>query len=51
MFYPGRGALVMHNGEAVGVIGTLHPEVLQSFEVPFVASVFEVHMESFLKAL
>jgi phenylalanyl-tRNA synthetase beta chain len=53
-FFPGRGAKVyFRSGEdaearVIGAIGALHPEVMNSFEIPFAASSVEINAEVFL---
>ena len=40
--HPGRSAAVFLHGERVGVIGELHPALVQSLELPLAPVVFEV---------
>lgn len=53
-FFPGRGAKIFfraRKGEepkAIGSIGVIHPEVLQSFDIPYAASAVEINAEVFL---
>jgi len=53
-FFPGRGAKVYFRSaedaeaKVVGAIGVLHPEVMNSFEIPFAASSVEINAEVFL---
>lgn len=53
-YFPGRGAEI-HFREApgkppvvLGSLGVLHPEVLASFEIPYVASSLEIDLEVFV---
>ncbi len=41
-FIKGRCAYIMKNGEKIGVMGELHPEVLENFELPCPVAYFEV---------
>lgn len=45
---PKRRANVVYNGEVVGAVGWLHPEVLSNFQIPYPCSTFEVDLEAFL---
>eukprot|EP00002_Diphylleia_rotans_P013713 TRINITY_DN2674_c0_g1_i1.p1 TRINITY_DN2674_c0_g1~~TRINITY_DN2674_c0_g1_i1.p1 ORF type:complete len:594 (+),score=133.82 TRINITY_DN2674_c0_g1_i1:64-1845(+) len=47
-FFDGRCADIICNGNKVGVIGVVHPEVLDKFDVPFACSLFEMDVEPFL---
>ncbi|CAI5755988.1 unnamed protein product [Candida verbasci] len=53
-FFPGRGAKVYfrskEDGEVkeIGQIGVLHPEVMNSFDIPYAASSVEINAEVFL---
>ena len=40
--HPGRCAVVLDAGQAVGVVGELHPRLQQKFELPGAAVVFEI---------
>ncbi|KAJ3076029.1 hypothetical protein HDU98_005978 [Podochytrium sp. JEL0797] len=47
-FFPGRRADVFYNGNKIGYLGIVHPEVCQNFEVPFATSALEITIEPFL---
>ncbi|KAG7192267.1 phenylalanine--tRNA ligase subunit beta [Scheffersomyces spartinae] len=53
-YFPGRGGSVIfrvqegEEGKRIGSIGTLHPEVMSSFEIPYAASAVEINAEVFL---
>lgn len=53
-YFPGRAAKVMFRAKeggdvvVVGTLGTLHPEVLAAFDIPFAAAAVEVNLEVFL---
>jgi len=48
-FLEGRCAQVVRsNGQKVGVFGTVHPEVLESFELDFPTSAADIDIEAFL---
>ena len=42
--HPGRGCDVLINGEVVGYLGELHPVVMQNYDLPQKAVVFELDM-------
>lgn len=48
MYFPGRQAEILYQGKVVGSFGIVHPEVLDKFEVPNVASLIELNIEPFL---
>ncbi|RLE53813.1 MAG: phenylalanine--tRNA ligase subunit beta [Candidatus Methanomethylicota archaeon] len=41
-FIPGRTAAIIVNGEAVGIIGEIHPQVLNNFELEVPVVAFEI---------
>ncbi len=47
-FFPGRSAQVIVDGNVVGKIGVIHPEVLQKFDLTNPCSAFEINMQYFL---
>ena len=48
-YFPGRCAEVVgREGEVVGHLGVLHPEVLGAFELNMPASALELNIEPFL---
>ena len=48
-FHPGRCALVKAGGNAVGVVGELHPRMQQRYELPAPAVLFELLVEPLLE--
>ncbi|MBV1774159.1 phenylalanine--tRNA ligase subunit beta [Burkholderiaceae bacterium DAT-1] len=42
--HPGRAARVLINGEAVGVIGELHPQWVQAYDLPAAPVMFEIQL-------
>ncbi|HTZ00568.1 MAG TPA: phenylalanine--tRNA ligase subunit beta, partial [Rhodocyclaceae bacterium] len=49
--HPGRAATVFLDGKAVGVVGELHPQWVQKYELGPAPSVFEIELEALLAAL
>ncbi|KAF4729246.1 hypothetical protein FOZ62_004792 [Perkinsus olseni] len=49
--FPGRQAKVMVGDVCIGILGVLHPEVLEHFDMSFPASVLEITLEPFLEWL
>ena len=47
-FFPGRSAEVVYNGESIGVMGVLHPDVLRKFEIVNPCAALEINIECFL---
>jgi len=47
-FLPGRRADIILNEQKIGVIGVIHPEVLDSFKIPYPISGFEICIEHFV---
>jgi len=47
-FFPGRRADIIVNGEKVGVLGSLHPEVLEQYHIPYPCAAIEVFVEPFV---
>jgi len=45
-FLPGRGAEVVVDGHAIGILGELHPEVLESWGVKMPASYLELRVDA-----
>jgi phenylalanyl-tRNA synthetase beta chain len=45
---PGRQAAIFVNGQRLGVIGELHPEVSQAFEIPYQVYLFEMDITALL---
>jgi len=48
VFLSGRSADIILNEKKVGVIGIIHPEVLEKYEIPFLCSALEIDIEPFL---
>eukprot|EP00177_Eucheuma_denticulatum_P004484 GFKZ01008153.1.p1 GENE.GFKZ01008153.1~~GFKZ01008153.1.p1 ORF type:complete len:592 (-),score=85.13 GFKZ01008153.1:2014-3789(-) len=47
-FFEGRRANVLYNGDTIGVVGWVHPEVLSNFSLSYPCSAMEFDLESFL---
>ena len=47
-FFPGRSAEIVVNGDVIGKIGVIHPDVLHKFELPNPCSAFEINIQYFL---
>ena len=47
-YFPSRCAEVVVNGEAIGQIGVLHPDVVTAFDLSMPCSAFEINIEPFL---
>jgi len=51
IFSPGRGAMILVQGQTVGSLGELHPRVAESFDISSrPVSLFEIDLESLLPA-
>lgn len=48
-YHPGRTARVYVKGKDAGIIGELHPRVLESYELPERVAVFELDLELIMK--
>lgn len=48
-FHPGRCALIKLEGTPIGVLGEIHPEWVQKYELPLVPIAFEIELEALLK--
>ncbi|WP_299161487.1 phenylalanine--tRNA ligase subunit beta [Accumulibacter sp.] len=48
--HPGRSALVLVAGKAIGVIGELHPQWQQKYELPQAPVIFEVDLDAVVMA-
>lgn len=46
--HPGRAADIILNGEVIGILGELHPQWLQSYDLPAPALVFELQCSALL---
>jgi len=47
-FFPGRHAQVIVSGQNIGVIGVLHPNVIEQFGLKLPCSVLEINIEPFV---
>lgn len=47
-YFPGRCAAIFLDGQRIGQLGVLHPEVLSGFEIPYLCSAVEFELESLL---
>jgi phenylalanyl-tRNA synthetase beta chain len=48
--HPGQSANVLQEGQWIGVIGALHPEWVQKYELPLTPVVFEITLEAAMRA-
>ncbi|MFL0802274.1 MAG: phenylalanine--tRNA ligase subunit beta [Agarilytica sp.] len=48
--HPGQAAEIFINGQSVGVIGALHPGVLQKLDIPKATYVFELTLDAVLQS-
>jgi phenylalanyl-tRNA synthetase beta chain len=48
--HPGRGARFLRNGETIGVLGELHPQLLDRFAMPTTVFLFEFELRPLLAA-
>jgi len=44
-FHPGRNAAVLLGDRRIGILGEVHPEVLEIYELPYKAYLFELDLE------
>ncbi len=49
-FHPGRNAEVLLEGKRIGILGETHPKVLESYELPYEAYLFELDLEALADA-
>ncbi len=49
-FHPGRNAEVLLEGERIGILGETHPTVLENYELPYKAYLFELDLEALADA-
>lgn len=49
-FHPGRNAAVLFGGRQIGIFGEAHPEVLENYDLPYKAYLFELDMEALTDA-
>eukprot|EP00178_Gracilaria_changii_P025304 TRINITY_DN78045_c0_g1_i1.p1 TRINITY_DN78045_c0_g1~~TRINITY_DN78045_c0_g1_i1.p1 ORF type:complete len:592 (+),score=72.21 TRINITY_DN78045_c0_g1_i1:202-1977(+) len=47
-FFEGRRANIVYDGNSIGAIGWIHPEVLESFSLSYPCSAMEFDLEAFL---
>ncbi len=50
VFHPGRNAEVMLDGGQIGTFGEVHPEVLEKYDLPYKAYLFEFNLEGLVGA-
>lgn len=48
-FLPGRCASIIYNGNSIGIMGVLHPQVITNFELVQPCAALEINVETFLK--
>jgi len=49
-FHPGRNAAVLSNNKRIGIFGEAHPEVLENYDLPYKAYLFDFDMEALTDA-
>lgn len=49
-FHPGRNAVVLSSNEQIGIFGEAHPEVLENYDLPYKAYLFDFDMEALVDA-
>ena len=49
-FHPGRNASVMLGDRQIGIFGEAHPEVLENYDLPYKAYLFDFDMEALVDA-
>lgn len=48
VFFPGRRADIVYQGECIGSCGWIHPEVLKNFSLSYPCSAFELDLQGFV---
>ena len=49
-FHPGRNAAVLSRNRQIGIFGEAHPEVLENYDLPYKAYLFDFDMEALVDA-
>ena len=49
-FHPGRNAAVLSSNRQMGIFGEAHPEVLENYDLPYKAYLFDFDMEALVDA-
>ena len=49
-FHPGRNAAVLSRNKQIGIFGEAHPEVLENYDLPYKAYLFDFDMEALVAA-
>ena len=49
-FHPGRNAAVLARNRQIGIFGEAHPEVLENYDLPYKAYLFDFDMEALVDA-
>lgn len=49
-FHPGRNAELLLENKRIGILGEAHPEVLENYELPYKAYLFELDLEALTDA-
>jgi phenylalanyl-tRNA synthetase beta chain len=47
-FIQGRAGAIIYNDEAIGVLGEIHPQVLENFRLQAPVAAFEINLEKIL---
>jgi phenylalanyl-tRNA synthetase beta chain len=48
VYFPQRCAEVVANGQVIGIMGVLHPDVITKFEVTHPVACLEINIEPFV---
>ncbi|MXV74020.1 phenylalanine--tRNA ligase subunit beta [Candidatus Poribacteria bacterium] len=48
-FHPGRNAAVLSSNRQIGIFGEAHPEVLENYDLPYKAYLFDFDMEALVE--
>ncbi|MCX8117294.1 MAG: phenylalanine--tRNA ligase subunit beta [Desulfobacterota bacterium] len=49
--HPGKASQILLRGEAIGVVGEIHPDTLRYYEIPARAYLFEIDFEALVKGV
>ena len=49
-FHPGRNAAVLSSNKQIGIFGEAHPEVIENYDLPYKAYLFDFDMEALVDA-
>lgn len=49
-FHPGRNVVVLFGDKRIGILGEVHPSVLENYELPYKAYLFEIDLDALVEA-